>query len=418
MRVGDLGRVVTGRTPPAANPEYWGNDILFLTPTDMDGQRAVVSTKRSISSVGAKALSRIIVPHGIGVSCIGWQMGKAVHIGVPTITNQQINTIIHNRLEYDGLFIYYMMRNRLEEIFRLGSGGSRTPILNKSLFENIPLAVPLLKEQRAISAVLGAIDDKIELNRETSRTLEVMAEVIFRSWFVDFDPVVAKAADRTPFGMDAATAALFPDRFEDSPLGPIPAVWRCSSVGQEFNLTMGQSPPSSTYNQDGLSEPFFQGRTDFEFRFPMRRVFCTAATRRANAGDSLVSVRAPVGDVNIAAENCAVGRGLAAVRHKCGSTSYTYYAMRELKAEFEVFEGHGTLFGSIDRGSFHKIPMVAPASPVLAAFRRLVEPLDERIEASEQESVTLAELRDLLLPKLLSGELRVRDAEHVMAEAV
>jgi type I restriction enzyme S subunit len=164
--------------------------------------------------------------------------------------------------------------------------------------------------------------------------------------------------------------------------------------------------------------PFYQGRTDFGFRFPTRRVYCTQPTRFAEPGDTLVSVRAPVGDINLASERCAVGRGVAAVRHLSGSRSFTYHALESLQPLFRNFEAEGTVFGSINKTEFEKLRIVLCGDDLLAAFERLVAPLDDMVECSEGESRTLAALRDALLPKLISGELRVQDAERIVGRAV
>ena len=277
------------------------------------------------------------------------------------------------------------------------------------------LKLPPLAEQRAIAAVLGALDDKIELNRRMNATLEAMARVLFQSWFVDFDPVRAKQEGRKPTGMDDATAALFPEYLEDSPLGHIPIGWKAGTVIECFNLTMGQSPPGETYNEEGNGMPLYQGRTDFGFRFPNRRIFCTTPTRYAKSGDTLVSVRAPVGDINMANEECCIGRGVAAVRHKSGATSFTYHSMANLYPDFARFEAEGTVFGSINKDGFEKLPSVIPPDEIVAAYERQAGPLDEQIRVLENQSRTLATLRDTLLPKLLSGELRIPDAERAIS---
>ena len=295
--------------------------------------------------------------------------------------------------------------------------GSVAERLNLPTIRALPVVVPPLREQRTIAHILGTLDDKIELNRRMNKTLETMVRSLFKSWFVDFDPVRAMAEGRDP-SLPKRLANLFPNSFEDSELGEIPKGWKSSSVGKHFNLTMGQSPPGSTYNEfcDGL--PFFQGRTDFGFRFPTRRVFCTAPTRLADAGDSLVCVRAPVGDVNIAIEPCAVGRGVAAVRHLSGSRSFTYHAMHNLGEQFSKFEGEGTVFGSINKTDFERLPFVAPSKVVLDCFEHLASTIDDRVESNEVESRTLATLRDTLLPKLISGELRVNDARRLSTVAL
>lgn len=191
---------------------------------------------------------------------------------------------------------------------------------------------PRRPEQRAIAHVLGALDDKIELNRRMNETLEAMTRALFKSWFVDFDPVRAKMKGRDT-GLPRDIAALFPDRLVDSEMGEIPEGWEVKSLKDCMNLTMGQSPPGSTYNDHGDGLPFFQGRSEFGFRYPEKRRFCSAPTRVADPDDTLVSVRAPVGDINLAWERCCIGRGVAALRHKSGSSSFTYHSAWALQRE-------------------------------------------------------------------------------------
>jgi len=314
-------------------------------------------------------------------------------------------------------YLYWLLRTPQ---YRRYCGAHATGTTNLGLAREDFLAFPAPEptpNQRKIVGTLGALDAKIELNRRMNETLEAMARALFKSWFVDFDPVRAKAECRNA-GLPKPIANLFPDSFEDSALGEIPKGWPCSTVGKHFKLTMGQSPPGSTYNESGDGLPFFQGRTDFGFRFPSRRVFCTVPTRLAEVGDTLVSVRAPVGDVNIAIEPCAVGRGVAAVRHCSGSRSFTYHAMHNLGEHFDKFEGEGTVFGSINKTDFERLPFVVPPKVVLDCFERLASSIDDRVESNEVESRTLATLRDTLLPKLIGGELRVKDVERLIEEVV
>jgi type I restriction enzyme, S subunit len=278
-----------------------------------------------------------------------------------------------------------------------GVGSVRTRIYFREL-ARMPVVFPPLPEQKAIAAVLGTLEDKIELNRRTNATLDAIARALFQSWFVDFDPVRAKLDDRQPAGLDPATAAFFPNEFEDSELGSIPKGWEVGQLSDSFDLTMGQSPPGETYNEDGRGLPFYQGRADFGFRFPARRVFCTAPTRYAKPGDTLVSVRAPVGDINMADEECCIGRGVAAVRHKSGASSFTYYAMENFESDFARFEADGTVFGSINKQNFAEL---------VATYESLAAPFDGQIGVAEQQSRIIASLRDALLPRLLSGKLRL-----------
>jgi type I restriction enzyme S subunit len=298
---------------------------------------------------------------------------------------------------------YWMASSEFVDTATRASEGTKMPRAKWEFVERIERFMPEEGEQCAIAEVLGSLDDKIALNRRMNQTLEALAQAIFKSWFIDFEPVRAKMEGRAPAGMDAKIAALFPDAMDCD----VPKGWRKGSLAGEFNLTMGQSPPGSTYNELKEGLPFFQGRTDFGFRFPTNRVYCTGPTRYANPGDTLVSVRAPVGDINMAAEYCALGRGVAAVRHKSGSRSFTYYCMRSIQSKFKQFEAEGTVFGSINKDDFKALEVFIPDKDILNLFEQLAHPIDQMIENNEKEIITLSGLRDLLLPKLLSGEVKV-----------
>jgi type I restriction enzyme S subunit len=275
----------------------------------------------------------------------------------------------------------------------------------------IPL--PSRDERRSILGVLQALDDKIDLNRHMNKTLEVMGRAIFKDWFVDFGPVRAKMEGRAPSGLTSDIVGLFPDRLDDE---GNPEGWHVGPVGKNFSLTMGQSPPGNTYNKDGKGLPLYQGRTDFGFRYPTRRVFTTSPTRLAKIDDTLVSVRAPVGDLNMAWEPCCVGRGVAAIRHNSGSRSFTYYAMDSIRDDLKAFEHTGTVFGAINKDHFGKLKVCAPTPRVVELFERTVGPFDDLIRVNEGESASLTALRDLLLPQLMSGKIRVKDAENIVGD--
>ncbi|MHB8107518.1 MAG: restriction endonuclease subunit S [Candidatus Cryosericum sp.] len=412
-RIGTLGRVVTGKTPPTADRENFDGAYPFITIPDLDGRVWIDRTARSLSEKGAHTMKSCLLPRGtVMMSCIA-TIGRCGITAKPSFTNQQINGVVPEAT-VDPEFLYYVFTQLSHELDAAGGGGSVYTNVSKSRFSDIEINIPVeVEEQRAIARTLGALDDKIELNRQMSETLEAMARALFKSWFIDFDPVRARTEGRDP-GLPADIAALFPDSFEDSDLGEIPKGWSVGSVDDDFELTMGQSPPGETYNEAGDGLPFYQGRLDFGARSPTRRVYCTAPTRFASAGDTLVSVRAPVGDVNMATERCAIGRGVAAVRHKTGSRSFSYQFMRSISEVFARFDAEGTVFGSIGKKDFHAITCVRFPHNVVLEFERQLSGADSRIEINERESRTLAALRETLLPKLLSGELRVRDVEEIM----
>ena len=246
-----------------------------------------------------------------------------------------------------------------------------------------------------------------------NETLEAMARALFKSWFVDFDPVRAKMAGRDT-GLPSHLADLFPDRMVDSELGEIPEGWEVKALGECVNLTMGQSPPGSTYNEQGEGLPFFQGRSDFGFRYPENRKFCTAPTRIADLEDTLVSVRAPVGDINMAWERCCIGRGVAALRHKSGSSSFTYHLAWAMQRELQEYEHTGTVFGAVNKSQFEALRVIEPDPNIVDAFDSYARPIDARIRSNIAESYALAAQRDVLLPKLVSGEIHLHAAERAV----
>ena len=285
--------------------------------------------------------------------------------------------------------------------------GSTFP--NVSAYQLAEISYPCLDkyEQRAIAHILGTLDDKIELNRRMNATLEAMARALFRSWFVDFDPVRAKMEGRDT-GLPKSIADLFPDRLVDSELGAIPEGWRVGYVEDGFEILMGQSPPGHTYNDTGDGLPFFQGRSDFGFRYPKNRKFCTAPNRIAQPWDTIVSVRAPVGDINMAWERCCIGRGVAALRPRSGAVSFGYCTAQTLQRDMREYEHSGTVFGAINRKQLSRLPLQQPAADVVLAFEHLVHPWDHTIRLRTAQGDTLTALRDALLPKLISGEVRTQ----------
>jgi len=355
----------------------------------------------------------LVFPHRGAIGQVGIVPG---HERARFVMSTSLMKLTCNLALVDPLFVFYFFRSEpgrralLQHASTVGTPGIGQPL---SSLRSITVPVPSLSEQRAIVHMIGTLDEKIDLNRRMNETLEAMARALFISWFVNFDPVRAKFEGRDP-GLPQHLANLFPDSFADSEMGEIPRGWEVGYVSDEFDLTMGQSPPGTTYNEAGEGLPFFQGRTDFGFRFPARRVYCTAPTRFAKKNDTLISVRAPVGDINMAVEDCAIGRGVAAARHSTGSRSYSFQFMRSKAAVFDRFEADGTVFGSIGKKDFRAITCVVPPRGLVLEFERLLAPVDGRVEVTEQQTQTLAALRDALLPSLISGELRLADAEEVL----
>jgi type I restriction enzyme S subunit len=318
-----------------------------------------------------------------------------------------------NQSEIDQKFIYYQMKTLSFSNYLIskaqGSANQASITLDAIFSYSVYWPSELMREY--IVSILSTLDDRITLLRETNTTLEAIAQALFKSWFIDFDPVYAKMQGQSPEGMDEATAALFPDSFDETESGPVPKGWDIANLGSTFILTMGQSPPGDTYNENELGLPFYQGRTDFGFRFPAKRIYCRLPTRFAKVNDTLVSVRAPVGDVNMAIEDSCIGRGVASVRHPNNYAGFTFYAMKSLYKNFRVFNSEGTVFGSITKKDFESIQIINPPKKVLENFDELTLPIDQKITMNEHLIRTLILIRDNLLPQLISGKISLNCTE-------
>lgn len=247
--------------------------------------------------------------------------------------------------------------------------------INAQMYADMPIEIPTRKEQDEWVSILSSLDNKIDLLNRQNNTLEKMAEILFRQWFIE------EAKEN----------------------------WEEGKLSDEFDFIMGASPPGESYNEENIGIPMYQGNADFNFRFPKRRVFTTAPIRMANKYDTLISVRAPVGAQNMADEYCCIGRGVATFRYKNALFySYTYYKLMSLMDEIKQFNETGTVFGSISKSDFESIDIIIPDESSILNFQDIVKPIDSKILNNQTQIQTLTSLRDTLLPKLMSGEVRVR----------
>jgi type I restriction enzyme S subunit len=338
------------------------------------------------------------------VTCRGSKCGLMQWAEPPTWISNNAMAVYFKEGLGDNYFLYqYFLQSDFDDV----TTGSAQPQITVSNLSQKRLTLPNPKTQETIAQMMRIIERKMEVNSRISATLQEIAQAVFKSWFVDFDPVKAKMAGEKPVGMDDAIAALFPDSLEDSELGAVPSGWAVRDFGDVNSLLMGQSPPGDTYNMVGDGVPFYQGRTDFGMRFPKQRVFCTAGTRFASAGDVLVSVRAPVGDLNQAIEECVIGRGVASVLHKSGSQAYSFALLSSLKPKLAYYNGEGTVFGAINRSDFNSLKVIEPSSKLIERFDSLAAPLNDQVRNLFVQTESLTQLRDSLLPRLISGELQI-----------
>ncbi len=292
----------------------------------------------------------------------------------------------------------------------------------------LPIPLPPKHIREAIAHILGTLDDKIELNRRMNETLESMARAIFKSWFVDFDPVRAKMDGRKPTGMDDATAALFPSSFEDSELGMIPRGWSAGRLADRISFQGGFAFKSKDWQDEGV--PVVKigsvkpGIIDLnQVSYVSKEIADQASRYRLDVGDLLIGMTGYVGEVGIVPPtrmlpllNQRVGKFLLPT-NGTGSLGFWYCTTRQ--AEFRSFvEGrsHGTAQANVSATGIMEYPLVVPSDNVMEVFNLFCRPAFERILSNHDHMRVLATNRDTLLPKLLSGEIRVSEAEQTVAE--
>lgn len=340
------------------------------------------------------------------------------------------NVVAHGSTEYivlsgkqdvsDSLYGYYLARSPDFRAYAIAhmegtSGRQRVPA---SAVENYRISLPPLPEQRAIAEVLGSLDDKIALNRRMNQTLEALAQAIFKSWFIDFDPVRAKMEGRPPAGMDAEMAALFPDAMD----GDVPRGWKISSIGKEVKVVGGSTPSTQepSFWIDGqhhwvtpkdLSSLQSPVLLDTERRITQAGVD-QISSGLLPIGTVLLSSRAPIGYIAISEIPVAINQGfIAMICDKFLPNYYVWLWVRENLSAIKS-QANGTTFQEISKTSFRPIPVIVPSNKVLNSFVNTIAPLYQRMVSNLQEIKILTELRDLLLPKLLSGEVKVGDLDH------
>ena len=417
-RLQEVGRLVTGKTPKSGVPAFDGDDVPFVSPPDFSGSKWITKTVRSISEAGAQSVKgSLIPPRSVLVTCIGSDMGKAAIANSRCVTNQQINAILVDESRFCSEFVYYNLSLRKDEIRSL-AGGSAQPILNKSAFSQIFLEAPCLEVQREVTAALRPLDDRITLLRETNATLEAIAQALFKSWFVDFDPVRAKMAGRAPEGMDETTAALFPDALEETASGVVPKGWRVGTL--DSIAALNPESWSSKHHPDRLlyvdlantKENQIEGITEFAFDEAPSR-----ARRVLREGDVIVGTVRPgnrsFARISVDRTGLTGSTGFAVLRaHHHSDQALVYIAaIRDEAIERLAHLADGGAYPAVRPDVVAGTPVVIAPKSVRQAFGEVANHLLASVGSNQEQSRYLADLRDTLLPRLISGQLRLPEAQ-------
>lgn len=421
----DVARLESGHTPSRRHPEYWGGDVPWIGIRDATGNHGnvIYTTNQYTNELGLRNSSARLLPAGTVCLSRTASVGYVVVMGVPMATSQDfVNWVCGPELDHR--FLKYILLAERTAFMRFASGTTHQTIYFPEV-KAFHVALPPLTVQRRISDLLGLLDDRIDLLRQTNATLESIAQALFKSWFIDFDPVRAKTEGREPDGMDAATAALFPSEVEESALGAIPKGWRGGTL-RDFS-EMNSASWGARRTPAEVAYIDLAGVKSNVFDKPQRYRFSEApsrARRELRAGDTLVGTVRP--------GNRSYGFIVESQVGLTGSTGFAVLSPKKLEAAEFVYlcatreENIDRLAALADGGAYpavqpelvHGTPCPVPSEQILECFHSVASHIFRAIHANAERSRVVAELRDTLLPRLISGKLRLPEAQAQIEEAM
>jgi type I restriction enzyme S subunit len=299
------------------------------------------------------------------------------------------SSIIRVRLNYQlsrpKFYYYWFKSNKGRGSIQALVTGTNVKGIKGSDLKNIKVDYPPLNEQEKIVEILSKYDDLIQNNRRRIELLEESARLLYREWFVYL---------------------RFPGHEHTPIIDGIPEDWEKIKLEDLANITMGQSPPSEYYNYQGVGLPFHQGVSNFRERFPENQTFCTKESRIAEIGDILFSVRAPVGRINISLDKIIIGRGLAAIQSKFNHQNFLFYQLKNYFFKEDMIGG-GVIFAAVTKKDLYNVQLLTPSNSLIQLFIDQVQPIDKQIRILYLQNLKLIEARDILLPRLMNGEIAV-----------
>jgi type I restriction enzyme S subunit len=430
-------RVTSGGTPSRARPDYYCDGTWGWVKTQELRDAWIDQTEERITDDAVQKSSAKVLPaNTVLLALYGATVGQLGILRRPMTCNQACCAMIVDPRKADFRYVYHQLRLARPQLRTLATGAAQQN-LSGALMKSLRLPLPPLAEQKRIAHILGTLDDKIELNRRMNATLESISRALFKSWFVDFDPVRQKAAGKQPVGMDAKTAALFPDSFEESAIGEVPKGWRVDAFADHFDADRGLSYKGEGLREDGSGVPMHNLNSIYEgggYKHEGIKYYAGEYRDKhlISPGDVIVT------NTEQGFDQLLIGH--AAVVPKCfgptGIYSHHIYRVR-CKASSPLTPGYvvsllndprwhywisgfsnGTTINMLPLDALQMPLLVVPPSRLVQAFDHLATAAHERCEANLQESSRLAALRDALLPKLLSGEVRVPEVEQAVEDAI
>ena len=393
IHISDIGKIITGKTPRTSVAENYDGDIPFLTPSDDLSHKSAPRTTKTLTEKGLNEVRNCLLPpRSICVSCIGSDLGKVVMTIEPTVTNQQFNSIIPNK-NFNADFVYYLMTLVGRELNYLSKTSTAVPIINKSSFSNYEVEVPDLETQEKIASILSSLDSKIELNRRINDNLEQQAQALFKSWFVDFEP--------------------FKDgEFVDSELGMIPKGWRVVCLGE---VTKQVTEKVGNREDVTVLSPVNSGELVLSEEYFTKQVFSKNLSKYLIVNPLSFAynpARINIGSIGLNEYDFVGCVSPVYVVFKCEPNYHYFFDFYKRTAVFKdevALRAIGGVRQSLGYDDFSLIKTIYPTPDVVAEFNNLYLKMKEVITRNDIQNNKLTTLRDSLLPKLMSGELKINN---------
>jgi type I restriction enzyme S subunit len=430
LRLTELGELNRGKSrhrPRNASHLYDG-PYPFVQTGDIRSSNGFITKHSQTYSEAGLAQSRLWPKDTLAIT-IAANIAESALLTYPACFPDSVVGFVADSKICDIRFVDYLFRNKRHELQNEHVGtGSVQDNINLEILGQIEFQVPPLPEQRAIAHILGTLDDKIEINRKQNETLEAMASALFKAWFVDFEPVRAKQEGRwlrgqSLPGLPAHLYDLFPDRLVESELGEIPEGWVNSGFSDTVEIIGGGTPKTSVSEYWDGEIPWFSvvdtPASSDVFAVQTQKSITLAGLNGSSArlipkGTTIISARGTVGNLAIAGCDMAFNQSCYALQGKSGSGSYFVFLSAQRMIEHLRLMAHGSVFSTITRHTFEAVRVVLPTENLRLQFERSVASVLDRVLGNVNESRSLAQLRDTLLPQLISGELRVPDAQRIL----
>lgn len=396
VKIKDLGIVITGKTPPTKQREYYGNEYTFIKPTYIDTERRFFeySPEKLTQEAYEKYKNSFIPPYSTCVVTIG-SIGEKICMNRELcLTNQAINTVIPNKYKYDNMFVFYLLKNNLNKVKGADTGtSSGRENVGKSLFENIEVEVPDLATQKKIGKVLASYDDLIENNLERIKLLEESAELIYKEWFINL---------------------RFPGYEKCNIVNGVPKGWKSKTVKEFGEVITGKTPATKKSEYYGGDIPFVKTPDMSDMYIIKTTQSLTEEGAKSQEkkyvpkNTILVSCIGTVGVVSLTSQLSQFNQQInGLVPNKDNYLYYMYFKFKSLKEYLEALGSSGATMLNVNKGKFENIEVLEPSKEILDDFMKICKHVFDSILNIQYQNENLKEARDILIPRLMSGEIEV-----------